>query len=369
MTTADAGGDDGPRARVVAFYLPQFHPIPENDRWWGTGFTEWTNVSRARSLFRGHRQPRVPADLGFYDLRLPETRAAQAELAAGHGLAGFCYWHYWFGGKRLLERPFEEVLKSGEPDFPFCLAWANEPWTRTWLGRGEVLQEQPYSSDDDLDHARWLITALGDDRALTVNGRPLFLVYRPDDLPEPLRTTDTFRRECVRAGLPEPYLIGINSWNRTVDCRALGFDTTLDYEPQLGDLPGALKDSGGRARLRRNVRLGVMSARLKVYSYADARRLMERRRARFDFPYLSTIMVGWDSAPRRGVKGVILVDNTVREFEAGLRALVDAAQRRPRDERLVFVNAWNEWAEGSYLEPDTVDGLARLEAVRRTLYG
>src|SRR5438132_1371659 len=252
MTTAEAGGDRR-RARIVAFYLPQFHPIPENDRWWGTGFTEWTNVSRAQPLFRGHRQPRVPADLGFYDLRLPETRAAQAELAAGHGLAGFCYWHYWFGGKRLLERPFEEVMKSGEPDFPFCLAWANEPWTRTWLGRGEVLQEQPYSSDDDLEHARWLVSALADDRALKLHGRPLFLVYRPNDL------------------------------------------------------------------------------------------------------------------PRRGRKGVILVDNTPELFEAGLRELVDAAESKPFDERLVFVNAWNEWAEGNYLEPDTVDGLARLEAVRRVV--
>lgn len=365
MTKAEGGA--GPRARVVAFYLPQFHPIPENDRWWGTGFTEWTNVSRARPLFRGHRQPRVPADLGFYDLRLPETRADQAALAARHGVAGFCYWHYWFGGERLLERPFEEVLRSGEPDFPFCLAWANEPWTRTWLGRGEVLQEQRYSPDDDLEHARWLTTALGDERALRVHGRPLFLVYRPDDLPEPRRTTDTFRAECVRAGLPEPYLVGINSWNRTADCRSLGFDTTLDYEPQLGDLAGSLVDGASRVKLRRNLRLGVRSARLKVYSYEDARRLMNRRRARLDFPYLPTIMAGWDSSPRRGRQGVILVESTAQQFEAGLRELVDAAQSKPPDERLVFVTAWNEWAEGNYLEPDTVDGLSRLEAVRRAV--
>ena len=186
--------------RVVAFYLPQFHPIPENDHWWGTGFTEWTNVSRARPLFRGHRQPRV-ADRPRLLRPAPARDPGRAGGAgSGDGVSGFCYWHYWFHGKRLLERPFEEVLKSGAPDFPFCLAWANEPWTRTWLGRGEVLQEQRYSRDDDLDHSRWLLTALADDRALRVYGRAVFLVYRPNDLPDPRRTTDTLRSECVRAG-------------------------------------------------------------------------------------------------------------------------------------------------------------------------
>ena len=159
------------RARLIAFYLPQFYPIPENDRWWGPGFTEWTSVVRSRPLFRGHRQPRIPADLGFYDLRLPETRVAQAALAAAHGIEGFCYWHYWFGGERLLERPFEEVLRSGEPDFGFCLAWANQPWTDTWLGTGRVLQPQHYSAEDDVRHARWLTEAFADHRYLTVDGR------------------------------------------------------------------------------------------------------------------------------------------------------------------------------------------------------
>ena len=368
MTTAEPGSGGAPaRARAVAFYLPQFHPIPENDRWWGTGFTEWTNVTRARPLFRGHRQPRVPADLGFYDLRLPETRAAQAALAARHRLAGFCYWHYWFAGKRLLERPFDEVLKSGEPDFPFCLAWANEPWTRTWFGRGEVLQEQCYSPEDDVAHARWLLPALADARALRVRGRPLFLVYRPNDLPEPHRSTDTLRAECVRAGLPDPYLIGINSWSRGTDCRTLGFDTTLDFEPQLGDLPGYLVDGAGLARLRRNVRLGVMSARLKVYSYPEARGLMARRRAQLHFPYVPSIFAGWDNTPRRGRNGIIIFDDGVQDFEAALREGVDATATLPPDERLVFVNAWNEWAEGNYLEPDTFDGLARLEALQRVI--
>ena len=171
--------------RFLAFYLPQFHPIPENDEWWGPGFTDWTNVVRARPLVRGHYQPHVPADLGFYDLRLAEARAAQAAMAAEYGIDGFCYYHYWFDGRRLLERPFDEVLRSGQPDFPFCLCWANENWTRRWSGRdGEVLVRQTYSERDDLTHIRWLAEAFSDPRYLRIRGRPVFLVYRAASIPD-----------------------------------------------------------------------------------------------------------------------------------------------------------------------------------------
>src|SRR3954447_1517209 len=182
MSSNDPSGSvaaAAPRAlRHLAFYLPQFHPIPENDEWWGQGFTEWTNVTRARALFRGHHQPHLPADLGYYDLRLPETRALQASLAASHGIDGFCYYHYWFKGRRLLERPFADVLASGEPDFPFALCWANENWTRKWNGRDEdVLLAQDYSPADDLEHIRALAPAFADKRYIRIDGRPLLLVY------------------------------------------------------------------------------------------------------------------------------------------------------------------------------------------------
>ncbi|MDA8148219.1 MAG: glycoside hydrolase family 99-like domain-containing protein, partial [Actinomycetota bacterium] len=194
------------RPRALAFYLPQFHPIPENDEWWGKGFTEWRNVARARPLFPGHYQPHLPGELGYYDLRVPEVREAQAALAREHGIDGFVYYHYWFHGRRLLERPFDEVLASGRPDFPFALCWSNEPWTRGWDQRGTVLVPQRFSPGDDLDHIRWLATAFGDDRYVKIDGRPLFLVYRPALLPDPLRTTDTWRAEAQRLGFPDLYL-------------------------------------------------------------------------------------------------------------------------------------------------------------------
>ena len=360
--------DSSPRARLVAFYLPQFHPIPENDRWWGTGFTEWTNVTRARPLFRGHHQPHVPADLGFYDLRVPETQAAQADLARTHGIEAFCYWHYWFSGTRLLGRPFDQVMASGEPDFPVCLAWANEPWTRTWLGRGEAMLEQRYSPEDDLEHARWLVRAFADRRYVRVEGRPLFLVYRPGDLPDPARTADTIRGVCVREGVGEPHLVGINAFCSTTDCRTFGLDGTLDFEPQLGNLPDYTVDTASLSKLKRNLRLGVRSARLKLYDYEDARRRMARRRARLEFPLYRSVVVGWDSTPRRGGRAIVFLDATPERLERAIEEAVREAEGRPREDRLVFINAWNEWAEGNHLEPDLKHGRGRLEAVRRVAF-
>lgn len=332
-------------ARMVAFYLPQFHPIPENNEWWGNGFTEWTNVVRATPLFPGHYQPHIPANLGFYDLRLPEARAAQAKLARIHGIEGFCYWHYWFNGKRLLERPFNEVLSSGQPDFPFCLAWANETWSRRWMGEErEVLLKQTYSFEDDMNHIHWLLQAFADPRYITVNGRPLFIVYKAFDLPDPKRTTELFRSQCIKHGLPEPYLLGINAHSNSDYCM-FGFDGTLDFEPQLGVLPGPLEEG------------------LKIYDYSLARqRMLSRKR---DFPVHPSIFVAWDNTPRRGDNGVVFINTTPEAFEAGLQDRIQSVLHKPFEERLVFINAWNEWAEGNHLEPDLKHGLAYLEVVKR----
>jgi lipopolysaccharide biosynthesis protein len=352
MGDGDAHADDAEHVamRAIAFYLPQFYPVPDNDDWWGQGFTEWTNVVQGDPLFDGHYQPREPADLGYYDLRVPEVREAQAALARAHGLEGFAYWHYWFHGRRVLDRPFQEVLDSDRPDFGFCLSWANETWSRRWHGTGEaqeVLIEQTYSPEDDQAHVRWLLPAFSDPRYLRVDGRPIFLIYRPFDLPDARRTTDTFRQGCLRAGLSEPYLIGINAHRPREDTRPLGFDITLDFQPQLSAVPGPT-DPG-----------------LKLYDYAIATGSM-RSQPR-DFPTLPCAVVSWDNTSRRGMDGIVFINSTPAAFGQNLAALAQRVIDRPPEERLLFVNAWNEWAEGNHLEPDARFGVGWLEALRGSL--
>jgi hypothetical protein len=376
-------------ARLVAFYLPQFHPIPENDAWWGKGFTEWFNVAQARPLFEGHYQPHIPGDLGFYDLRLSDTRIAQAELAQQYGIEGFCYWHYWFQGKRLLERPFNEVLASGEPRFPFCLAWANESWSRRWLGEEkEILEPQKYSAQDDVAHARWLARAFADPRYLRVNGRPLFLIYRPRDLPAPQQTLDTFRLVSVELGVPEPYIVGIDAHCFGLDLCTLGFDDTLAFEPQLGVLPNFTQDAwqwqrarrnyaiwwsahppldfqnhprGAIQNLRRIIKFILPSGNLKLYDDALARQQMDAIPR--PFSYIPSVYVGWDNTPRRSRNGVIISNGTAEGFRAALQRKIRNVQTRETEKRFVFLNAWNEWAEGNHLEPDLKVGHAFLRAV------
>ena len=353
-------------ARAIAFYLPQFHPIPENDAWWGKGFTEWTNVAQCKPLFRGHEQPHIPTDLGFYDLRLPEARNAQAELAREHGIEAFCYWHYWFNGKRLLERPFNDVIESGKPDFPFCLAWANESWSRRWLGEEKaLLMQQTYSREDDARHALWLAKKFNDRRYVRVNGRPLFLVYRPKHLPDPIQFTARLRETCLRSGGEEPYLVGIDAHCPGYDCRQLGFDMTLRFEPQLGCLRYSGRDRFYLPKVINNLLKGKINFDLKVYDYTAARRLMNK--ARLGHPYIPCVFVSWDNTPRRGRNGVIITGSTPKKFGVGVKEALELASDLPEGERLVFVNAWNEWAEGNHLEPDHRFGTEFLQELNKAL--
>jgi len=357
--------------RLIAFYLPQYHPIPENDRWWGPGFTEWRNVARGRPLFRGHEQPHEPGELGYYDLRVPETRIAQAELARAHGISGFCYYHYWFSGKRLLERPFDDVLASGRPDFPFCLCWANESWSRRWLGEEkQILIKQEYSSEDDRRHAQWLVRAFSDPRYIRLGGRPLLLVYRPGDLPDPRGFCLSVRQQCRSAGLPEPYLVGTDAHRAGMDCQPLGFDATLSFQPKLGLLPGALSDQAHALRMLRNLRHGHVGWSLRIYSERDARRRMSSadRRSPHGVRY-PCVYVRWDNTPRRGADGIVIHDDDEVRFESALadaqKQVQQAAAANPASHDLLFINAWNEWAEGNHLEPDLRHGHAFLDAVQR----
>ncbi|WP_082326023.1 glycoside hydrolase family 99-like domain-containing protein [Synechococcus sp. GFB01] len=226
--------------RAICLYLPQFHPIAENDKWWGAGFTEWRNVTRAKPLFPGHYQPHHPADLGYYDLRLAEVRQHQADLARQYGIDGFCYYHYWFTGKQLLERPVSEILRTGQPDFPFCLCWANENWTRRWDGQDqEVLIGQQYSPADDQNHIQALLPYFHDPRYIRIHNKPLFLVYRSSELPDPRATTALWRDQAQANGLEGLYLVKVESFpvERARHPEPDGFDAALDFQPDWGSLP------------------------------------------------------------------------------------------------------------------------------------
>jgi len=307
----------------------------------------------------------LPADLGFYDLRLPEAREAQAGLARTHGISGFCYYHYWFGGRRLLERPLDEVLASGRPDFPFCLCWANETWSRRWSGEErDILIAQNYPAGDDRRHAEWLLRAFDDGRYLRVGQRPIFLIYRPHDLPNPRETVEVFRSTATRAGQPEPWLVAIDAHRLMTDFRDLGFDANLGFSPQLSVFwPECFYDPPALSKLKANVQLGVPSAALKLCDDAEARRRM--RNIPRPPGTLPCCYVSWDNSPRRGRNGIVYLNGSPERFEKDLEQFVADAQALPPESRLVFVNAWNEWAEGNHLEPDQRYGLAYLEAVRR----
>ena len=371
-----------PAARMLAFYLPQFHPIPENDRWWGPGFTEWSNVARAKPLYPGHVQPRLPADLGFYDLRVPEVRMRQAELARAAGIEGFCYWHYWFGnGKRILERPFEEVLASGQPDFPFSLAWANHSWTRTWRGNpGQSLIQQTYPGREDEEaHFNCVRRAFEDPRYTCVDGRPLFAVFAPHNLPNSTAFVEHWRELAHRAGFPGLYMVAVANRYRTGvdryhDPLLAPFDAITPLTPQdyLEDRPMDVLSRARRALRTRRFgtaidRLTAMRLRRPAhYAYADV-----VRRVLNDLPddprYLPGVLSGWDNTPRSGLRGVVFEGATPELFTAYLNKALRFVQNRPQQQAIIFLKAWNEWAEGNYVEPDNLSGHAYLNAIRAVL--
>lgn len=368
------------KARAIAFYLPQFHPIPENDQWWGRGFTEWTNVARARPLFRGHHQPQIPADLGFYDLRLEETRMAQAELAREHGIGGFCYYHYWFDGKMLLERPFNEVLNSGKPDFPFCLCWANENWTRAWDGGvRRILMEQVYRETECIDHISWLCRAFRDPRYIKIGGRPLVLIYRTDIMPDITRILEAWRVFAKAEGIPDLYVASVRSnFNQASekDIIASGFDAIVEFQPYSNDLPGiplwrkpALLTKATYnyvlAKFGLDDSLPLAAAYLR-YGYRGLVRNAMRKTWPTNYVKFPCVTPGWDNTARRR-QPVIVQNDDAELYETWLGASVKRVEGYSQDEQIVFINAWNEWAEGCHLEPDLRNGRTFLEATRRIL--
>lgn len=351
-----------PPVRAIAFVLPQFHPIPENDRWWGKGFTEWVNVAKARPNFTGHDQPHIPADLGFYDLRVPETRQQQAELAASAGIHGFCYYYYWFAGKRLLQRPLEDVLHSGEPDFPFCVCWANENWTRAWDGRsGEVLIGQQHSEEDHRNFIQSLFPLFLDRRYIQVNGRPLLLIYRIDIIPDVQQAVAIWRRECALAGVGDPYLVAVQSFG-IGDPTPFGFDAAVEFPPHGTDFSWDCMDEYRDRMLNPDFKGRIV----------DIRRFAEHaiRKATPAYTQFRTVMPRWDNTARRQNNALVFVNSSPELYQDWLARMVEqTCQRFSGEERLLFINAWNEWAEGCHLEPDQASGHAWLDSTHLALCG
>lgn len=366
--------------RPIAFYLPQFHPIPENDEWWGKGFTEWTNVAKAKPLFEGHYQPHLPADLGFYDLRLEDTRIAQAELAKKYGIYGFCYYHYWFNGKRILERPFQEVLQSGKPDLPFMLCWANENWTRIWNGsKNNILLEQKYSEQDDIDHIRSLIPAFKDSRYITVDGKPVFAVYKSTNIPDIKATIKRWRNESEKEGI-ELYLCRMDSFGECgADYLKDGFDAAIDFEP-FGN-----KSEAYFQQLLENKLHSKLSPWYIYYKLASKKKRTElfldlRNKADYNnyvnfvkqcshpnykcFPGITPM---WDNSARKKENYFLFKNATPAKYKEWLENEVGKFKPYSKEENFIFINAWNEWAEGNHLEPCKKWGLQYLEVTKEVI--
>lgn len=368
------------KIRAIAYYLPQYHSIPENDQWWGKGFTEWTNVTKAKPLFEGHKQPHFPTDLGYYDLRVPEVREQQAQMAREAGIEGFCYWHYWFGnGKRLLERPFKEVLESGKPDFPFCLAWANETWSGIWHGaKDKVLIKQEYFGISDYErHFYDLLPAFLDSRYIRVDDKPLFLIYNPTDLPNMQEFCDMFNTLAIKNNLKGIHLVANNKKN-----------TAIDWDPQLFGFNAytisahnrIVHNGGYNLKCnKKSIPVRAYNKFLKqvfgkqstqdhkpqlIFKYAEALKyfLVE---SNLNIDYYPAIITGWDNSPRSGKRALILTDYTPELFRNHVSQAFDKTNSNTN--KILFIKSWNEWAEGNYLEPEQEYGHAFLKVFKEEI--
>ncbi len=347
-------------AKLLAFFLPQYHPIPENNEWWGAGFTEWVNVMKGKPLFEGHYQPHFPADLGFYDLRVPEVREEQAALAMKAGLGGFIYYHYWFNGRRLLERPVNEILASGKPDFPFALCWANEPWSRNWDGQNRhVLMPQAYSQEDDLNHIRYLLGVFKDPRYIKIEGCPLFLIYRPSLLPDAPATFAKWRAEAVAAGFPGLHLCAVAAFpDEFRASEDYGLDALAGFKPNLVDCGPRLTSSD------------PLDIGYRLHSVWPYEQLVKAslQSPHPETTYYESVTPSWDNSVRRKSGGVIFKDATPERYGAWLEEVIFRTQMSSTSAaRLIFINAWNEWAEGNHLEPCAKWGMAYINETRAAL--
>ena len=374
--------------RVIAFYLPQFYPTPENDRYWGKGFTEWTNVALARPLFRGHYQPQIPADLGFYDLRVPEIRDEQADYARRAGIEGFCYWHYWFGnGKVTLQRTFREVLESGNPDYPFCLGWANHDWTtKTWnhgnrLSEDQMIFKQEYPGDDDIvAHFNYVLPAFLDHRYITVDEKPLFYIFDPDSVPDTKRFIKIWNELALKQGLKGIYFVGrydalptmsINNYKNLDSLIKPRFEKLID-EGYDGVNSVTLKYAEFKSTgfvhkaIHSFLRKYAGGIILDKYKY---KKIMDNVICPADYlEYVyPQITPRRDRSPRSGRQAMIYYDSTPELFKEAVKKAARCVVNRNEQHRILFLNAWNEWGEGDYMEPDQKFKCGYIDALREAL--
>ena len=377
------------KPRIIALYLPQYHPIPENDEWWGKGFTEWTNVAKAKPQFRGHYQPRIPADLGFYDLRLPEVREQQAQLARDAGIEGFCYYHYWFGnGKQLLERPFNEVLASGKPDFPFCVCWANHDWTnKTWekgnsMRKDSVIMKMNYSTEDHESHFYSMLPAFRDKRYITVDGKPLFAIWAPRAIPEVEAFIGQWQALARKNGLPGIHFVGytVNASGKSVNSGKLTLWDTEHAAEYYNDLLNKGFDAVMSAGLNRAKALCHGKIKLLMFYLAcrtflpiamrtDYEKAMQHYYVEEDkwenvYP---TLLPQWDRTPRAGNKADPMTGSTPKKFQATVEKALQLVKDKHPEHQILFLKAWNEWGEGNYVEPDLKYGHGWLNAIREAI--
>ena len=345
------------QVKVIAFYLPQFHPIAENNKEWGQGFTEWTNVSKAVPQFAGHYQPRLPGELGFYDLRLKEVQQRQIELAKQYGIHGFCYHHYWFGGKKVLEKPFQQVLDDPSLDFPFCLCWANENWTRSWDGGdSDIILAQQHSPEDDINFIKDIVPALQDKRYIRVNGKPLLIVYRPGLLPDPAATAQRWRDYTIGIGLGDLHIVSAATFGFE-DFASIDYDGLVQFPPhniQATDITSTVD---------------LLNSNFSGYVYDfqefSAQAIKGLNGKQHVFP---CVMMNWDNEARKPGRGFTFVGGSPKNYKAWLKQAFDfVLANNEKEEQIVFINAWNEWAEGTYLEPDRRYGYSYLNATANVI--
>jgi len=336
--------------RFIAFYLPQYHPIPINDESWGKGFTEWTNVTKAQPLFEGHYQPHLPTELGFYDLRLKETRLQQIALAREFGIDGFCYHYYWFSGERVLEQPMNDMLADPDSDMPFCVCWANENWTRRWdAADHQLIMEQKYRPEDDLNFIRDLVPVLQDPRYIKVDGRPFLIVYCPQHMPDARKSSEVWREYCREIGLGEIHICGALTHGND-DYTRFGFDSGVEFPPHNA-YEGYMNHE---IQFHEPHRGTAMQYGTVAQSFLDRHYTGER--------IYKTVFPSWDNTARTQNRAVFMYNGTPENYEYWLAATVDQVQEQNDSDPLVFINAWNEWAEGCHLEPDRRYGRAFLQA-------